>query len=156
ALQGPAAEAVLEVLDPRAAELSFMQTATLDLLGAQCFVSRSGYTGEDGFEISIPVEQAEAVVMRLLENPAVAWAGLGARDTLRLEAGLPLHGNDISARSTPVEAGLAFAIPKSRRTEGAKAGGFPGAETILRQLAEGPRRRLVGLVSHESVPIRAR
>src|SRR5690606_29547643 len=83
------------------------------------------------------------------------WAGLGARDTLRLEAGLPLHGNDISARSTPVEAGLAFAIPKSRRTEGAKAGGFPGAETILRQLAEGPRRRLVGLVSHESVPIRA-
>jgi len=155
ALQGPAAEAVLEVLDPRAAELSFMQTATLDLLGAQCFVSRSGYTGEDGFEISIPVEQAEAVVMRLLENSAVAWAGLGARDTLRLEAGLPLHGNDISARSTPVEAGLAFAIPKSRRTEGAKAGGFPGAETILRQLAEGPRRRLVGLVSHESIPIRA-
>jgi aminomethyltransferase len=155
ALQGPAAEVALAALDPRAADLGFMQTATLDLLGAPCFTSRSGYTGEDGFEISVPLAYAEDVVTRLLENPAVHWAGLGARDTLRLEAGLPLHGSDITPKTTPVEAGLSFAIPKSRRAEGAKAGGFPGAEVILRQFAEGTRRRLVGLVSHGVVPIRA-
>jgi aminomethyltransferase len=155
ALQGPAAESVLAALDPRAAALGFMQTATLELLGAPCFTARSGYTGEDGFEISLPLEHAERIVEQLLANPSVQWAGLGARDTLRLEAGLPLQGSDITSKTTPVEAGLAFAIPKSRRAEGAKAGGFPGAEAILRQFAEGPRRRLVGLVSEDGIPIRS-
>jgi aminomethyltransferase len=155
ALQGPQAEAVLAALDPQAAPLRFMQTATLSLLGAACFTTRSGYTGEDGYEISLPLTHAEAIVARLLEHPSVAWAGLGARDTLRLEAGLPLHGSDITPQTSPVEAGLGFAIPKSRRAGGSKAGGFPGAETILRQFAEGPRRKLVGLVSHETIPVRA-
>jgi len=155
ALQGPQAEQALAALDPQAATLRFMQSATLHLLGAACFTTRSGYTGEDGYEISIPLDKAEAVVGRLLEIDEVRWAGLGARDTLRLEAGLPLHGNDIGPQTSPVEAGLSFAIPKSRRAGGLKAGGFPGADTILRQFAEGPRRRLVGLVSHDPVPIRA-
>ncbi|MCM5570634.1 glycine cleavage system aminomethyltransferase GcvT [Burkholderiaceae bacterium FT117] len=155
ALQGPQAEQALAALDPEAATLRFMQSATLHLLGAACFTTRSGYTGEDGYEISIPLDKAEAVAGRLLEIDEVRWAGLGARDTLRLEAGLPLHGNDIGPQTSPVEAGLSFAIPKSRRAGGLKAGGFPGADTILRQFAEGPRRRLVGLVSHDPVPIRA-
>ncbi len=155
ALQGPAAEAALATLDPAAASLRFMRAATLRLLGTDCFATRSGYTGEDGYEISLPLAQAEAIVRRLLADPAVQLAGLGARDTLRLEAGLPLHGSDIDATTSPVESGLAFAIPKSRRAGGTKAGGFPGAATILTQLAEGTPRRLAGLVSHETVPIRA-
>lgn len=155
ALQGPRAEAVLAKLDAQAAPMLFMEARTLSLLGAPCFTTRSGYTGEDGYEISVPAEAAEALVRRLLADPDVAPAGLGARDTLRLEAGLPLHGNDITPQTTPVEAGLAFAIPKSRRSGGTKAGGFPGAATVLRQLAEGPARRLAGLVSYEPVPVRA-
>jgi aminomethyltransferase len=155
ALQGPQAEHVLSRLDPSAAPMLFMQSRTLTLLGAKCFATRSGYTGEDGYEISIPAAQAEAVARRLLADPDVAPIGLGARDTLRLEAGLPLHGNDIGPGTTPVEAGLSFAIPKSRRTGGVKAGGFPGAATILRQLADGAPRKLVGLASYESVPVRA-
>lgn len=155
ALQGPLAEAVLARLDPRAAALRFMQSATLDLLGAACFTTRSGYTGEDGYEISLPREHAERIVRHLLTDPAVAPIGLGARDTLRLEAGLPLHGNDISATISPVEAGLSFAIPASRRSGGAKAGGFPGADRVLAQLRDGPARRLVGLISAESIPIRS-
>jgi aminomethyltransferase len=156
ALQGPAAEAVLARLDPRAAPLLFMESAELELAGAHCFVTRSGYTGEDGFEISVPAPAAEAVARRLLADPDVAPAGLGARDTLRLEAGLPLHGADITASSTPVEAGLPFAIARTRRAGAPKAGGFPGADRVLRQFAEGVRRRLVGLVSYEPVPVRAR
>jgi aminomethyltransferase len=155
ALQGPAAESVLAALDPSAAAMTFMQARTLTLEGAACFTSRSGYTGEDGYEISLPLEAAERVTRRLLADPRVAPVGLGARDTLRLEAGLPLHGNDISPTVTPVEAGLAFAIPKSRRAQGAKAGGFPGAATVLAQLADGPPRRLVALVAAEPVPVRA-
>ncbi len=155
ALQGPQAEAVLAQLDPACTSMRFMQARTLSLLGAACFTTRSGYTGEDGFEISLPPTEALAIVERLLEDPRVQPAGLGARDTLRLEAGLSLHGNDIDATTTPAESGLAFAIPKSRRTGNAKAGGFPGASVVLRGLAEGAPRRLVGLVSHEPVPIRA-
>lgn len=155
ALQGPAAESVLAALDPAAAGMTFMQARTLNLGGAACFTSRSGYTGEDGYEISLPLPAADAIVRRLLADPRVSPVGLGARDTLRLEAGLPLHGNDISPTTTPVEAGLAFAIPKSRRTGGAKAGGFPGAAPILAQLADGPGRRLVGLVSNDGIPIRS-
>jgi len=155
ALQGPAAESVLAALDPSAAAMTFMQARTLMLEGAACFTSRSGYTGEDGYEISLPLEAALRVTRRLLADPRVAPVGLGARDTLRLEAGLPLHGNDISPTVTPIEAGLALAIPKSRRAGGAKAGGFPGAATVLAQLADGPPRRLVALVSAEPIPVRA-
>lgn len=155
ALQGPSAEQVLARLDAQAAPMLFMQARTLTLLGAACFTTRSGYTGEDGYEISIPLANAEAVVRRLLADPDVRPVGLGARDTLRLEAGLPLHGSDIGPDTTPVEAGLPFAIPKSRRAGGARAGGFPGADTILRQFADGPARRLVGLMSYDPVPVRA-
>ncbi len=155
ALQGPAAESALAALDPAAADMTFMQARTLDLLGAACFTTRSGYTGEDGYEISLPLPQAEAIVRRLLADARVKPVGLGARDTLRLEAGLPLHGNDIAPGTTPVEAGLLFAIPKSRRTGGAKAGGFPGAAPILAQLQSGAARKLVALISDESIPIRS-
>jgi len=155
ALQGPQAEAVLALLDPSAATMSFMQARELALEGASCLTTRSGYTGEDGYEISLPSQAAESIVRRLLADSRVALAGLGARDTLRLEAGLPLHGNDISPTTSPVEAGLSFAIPKSRRAGGALAGGFPGAATVLAQLAQGPSRKLVGLISPDSIPIRS-
>jgi aminomethyltransferase len=155
ALQGPSAEQVLGRLDPLATPMLFMQARTLTLLGAACFATRSGYTGEDGYEISLPLSHAERIARRLLADTDVRPVGLGARDTLRLEAGLPLHGNDIGPQTTPVEAGLPFAIPKSRRTGGLKAGGFPGADTILRQFADGPSRKLVGLVSYDPIPVRA-
>jgi aminomethyltransferase len=157
ALQGPAAESVLSQLDPTAANLTFMQTASLNLLGAACFTSRSGYTGEDGYEISIPFSHANRVAEHILKDPRVKPIGLGARDTLRLEAGLPLHGNDISATTNPIEAGLAFAIPKSRRVGGAKAGGYPGA-AVLDAIWSGvapATRKLVGLQSDEAIPVRA-
>jgi aminomethyltransferase len=154
ALQGPDAESVLAALDPQAAAMTFMQARELTLEGAICFTSRSGYTGEDGYEISLPLPAADAIVRRLLADPRVAPVGLGARDTLRLEAGLPLHGNDITPATTPLEAGLAFAIPKSRRAGGTKAGGFPGAAPLLAMFASGASRRLVGLVSPEAIPIR--
>jgi aminomethyltransferase len=155
ALQGPAAEDVLAQLDASAAQMTFMQGRELTLLGAACFATRSGYTGEDGYEISLPLEQAEAIARRLLADPRVVPVGLGARDTLRLEAGLPLHGNDITSGTTPVEAGLSFAIPKSRRAGGAKAGGFPGAKAVLAQLEQGPPRKLVGLLATDAIPVRA-
>ena len=155
ALQGPGAEAALAKLAPEAAQLRFMESRTLTLLGAACFTTRSGYTGEDGYEISIPLQAAEPVARALLADPTVAPIGLGARDTLRLEAGLPLHGNDISPATTPVGAGLAFAIPKTRRAGGTKAGGFPGADAVLADFARGPARRMVGLSSDEAIPIRA-
>jgi aminomethyltransferase len=155
ALQGPQAESVLAAIDPAAAALRFMQAATLTLAGAECFTTRSGYTGEDGYEISVPLAAAESLVQTLLATPQVKPIGLGARDTLRLEAGLPLHGNDITPQTSPVEAGLNFAIPKSRRAGGAKAGGFPGATTVLAHFAQAPARKLIGLVSQESIPIRA-
>ncbi|MDO5103013.1 MAG: glycine cleavage system aminomethyltransferase GcvT [Lautropia sp.] len=155
ALQGPAAEAVLCELDPRAASPSFMEAVSLELLGVPCFATRSGYTGEDGYEISIPTAEAEMVVRRLLEDPRVTPVGLGARDTLRLEAGLPLHGQDISPDTSPAEAGLAFAIAKSRRADGAKLAGFPGADAVLSQISHGTSRKLVALVSDSNVPIRA-
>ena len=155
ALQGPQAEAVLALLDTTAATMSFMQARELVLEGASCLTTRSGYTGEDGYEISLPSQAAEKIVRRLLADSRVAPAGLGARDTLRLEAGLPLHGNDITPTTSPVEAGLSFAIPKSRRAGGELAGGFPGATTVLAQLAQGPSRKLVGLISPDSIPIRS-
>jgi len=165
ALQGPEAEAVLSALDPFAASMTFMQAAELNLCGAACFTTRSGYTGEDGYEISIPASDADRIVREIMKDDRVKPVGLGARDTLRLEAGLPLHGNDISPDITPIEAGLPFAIAASRRlpkvngdgtrTSPAKTGGFPGASIVLKHLAEGTARKLVGMISKESVPIRS-
>ncbi len=154
ALQGPRAINVLRELDTRADDLVFMTGAYLDLDGSSCFVTRSGYTGEDGFEISVPSVDAARVAARLLAFDDVAPAGLGARDTLRLEAGLCLHGHDISPSTTPVEAGLTWAIQKVRRPGGLRAGGYPGADVIDCQLADGSLRRRVGLVTTERVPVR--
>jgi aminomethyltransferase len=154
ALQGPAAEQVLCVLNPDVQAMRFMDVATLQLAGAECWVSRSGYTGEDGFEISVPAAQATALAETLLADANVAAIGLGARDSLRLEAGLCLYGHDIDATTTPVEANLAWAIQKSRRTGGAQVGGFPGADRILRELKLGVRRTRVGLIPDGRAPMR--
>jgi aminomethyltransferase len=150
ALQGPLAETVLARLAPACAELAFMATAEMGIAGIPCRVARSGYTGEDGFEISVPAARAVELWDRLLALPEVAPAGLGARDSLRLEAGLCLHGHDIDPSTTPIEAGLAWTIAKSRR----EAGGFPGFEVIRRQLEGGPPRRLVGLRPEGRAPAR--
>jgi aminomethyltransferase len=154
ALQGPQAETVLSDLAPAAASMRFMDVRTLSLAGNACEVSRSGYTGEDGFEISVPASQAEELARALLRNPAVAPVGLGARDSLRLEAGLCLYGSDVDTTTTPVEANLAWAMQKSRRTGGERQGGFPGATIILEQLANGASRRRVGLRPLERAPVR--
>jgi len=150
ALQGPQAEAALARVMPGVAGLRFMDVAVFG--GA--WVSRSGYTGEDGFEVSVPQGDAEALALSLLEMPEVMPVGLGARDSLRLEAGLCLYGHDITDRTSPVEAGLAWAIPKLRRAGGARQGGFPGAGRILHELAEGPERRRVGLRPEGRAPMR--
>jgi aminomethyltransferase len=155
ALQGPAAEDALAALAPDIRAMRFMDVRAATLLGAPCFVSRSGYTGEDGFEISMPAAAAEPLCDALLRNPAVAPAGLGARDSLRLEAGLCLYGADLDETTTPVEAGLEWSIPKVRRAGGERAGGFPGAEAILGQIAGGGSRRRVGLRPEGRIPVRA-
>jgi aminomethyltransferase len=155
ALQGPQAVTALERLNPLVATLVFMAGGVFTLAGARCFVTRSGYTGEDGFEISVPGDAAVTLAQALLAQPEVQPAGLGARDTLRLEAGLCLHGNDIGETTSPIEAGLAWAIQKVRRPGGARAGGYPGAAVIEGQLARGAPRRRVGLVGLERVPVRA-
>jgi aminomethyltransferase len=154
ALQGPGAEAALARLAPAAAEMKFMDVATLELCGAEAWVSRSGYTGEDGYEISIPVAQAEDLAKALLADDTVETIGLGARDSLRLEGGLCLYGHDIDTETTPPEAGLSWAIQKIRRTGGARAGGFPGAEVILAQLETGAPRARVGLRPQGRAPMR--
>ena len=154
ALQGPAAEAVLETLAPEVSALRFMDVRAVTLLGAACFVSRSGYTGEDGFEISVPANVAEPLCNALLRHPAVAPIGLGARDSLRLEAGLCLYGADLDETTTPVEAALDWTIGKARRPGGERSGGFPGAEIILRQLG-GVTRQRVGLRPEGRAPVRA-
>jgi aminomethyltransferase len=154
ALQGPRAECVLAELWADIATMRFMDVAEADLHDVPCIISRSGYTGEDGFEISIPAASAEDVTRRILEHPDVMPIGLGARDSLRLEAGLCLYGNDIDTTTTPVEAALEWAIQKARRTGGARAGGFPGADTILRQFADGADRRRVGLKPEGKAPVR--
>jgi aminomethyltransferase len=154
ALQGPRAAAVLAELWADVSSMRFMDVRACDLHDADCIVSRSGYTGEDGFEISIPALLAEAVCRRLLDHPDVMPIGLGARDSLRLEAGLCLYGNDIDTGTTPVEAGLEWAIQKVRRNGGARAGGFPGADIILAQLENGTERRRVGLKPQGRAPVR--
>ncbi|MEC7298216.1 MAG: glycine cleavage system aminomethyltransferase GcvT [Pseudomonadota bacterium] len=154
ALQGPGAEAALAALNPAVTEMRFMDVRDVDLCGATCWVSRSGYTGEDGFEISVPEEAAEDLARALLAQDGVLPIGLGARDSLRLEAGLCLYGHDIDMTTTPVEAALTWAIQKVRRTGGDRAGGFPGADRILRELAEGPARKRVGLAPQGRAPMR--
>ncbi len=154
ALQGPAAAEVLARFAPQVATQPFMAVQRLTIEGADCLVARSGYTGEDGYEISVPEAAAEALARALLEQAEVEPIGLGARDSLRLEAGLCLYGQDIDSETTPVEGSIAWSISKARRDGGARAGGFPGAETILRQLAEGPERRRVGLRPEGRAPVR--
>ncbi|MCF3639745.1 glycine cleavage system aminomethyltransferase GcvT [Rhizobium sp. TRM95111] len=154
ALQGPHAEAVLAELWADVASMRFMDVRACDLHDADCIVSRSGYTGEDGFEISMPAALAEQVCRRLLDHPDVLPIGLGARDSLRLEAGLCLYGNDIDTATTPAEAALEWAIQKTRRAGGARAGGFPGAGVILPQLDKGAERRRVGLKAEGRAPVR--
>ena len=154
ALQGPASEAVLSALDPKAAEMTFMDVATLTLNGAECWVSRSGYTGEDGYEISVPNADAVALAEALLAHPDVEPIGLGARDSLRLEGGLCLYGHDIDTTTTPVEGALSWAIQKVRRTGGARAGGFPGADIIAAQMENGAPRKRVGLLPEGRAPMR--
>ncbi|SDX25206.1 glycine cleavage system aminomethyltransferase GcvT [Roseicitreum antarcticum] len=154
ALQGPGAEGALATLIPAVADMRFMDVATHAWDGADLWISRSGYTGEDGFEISVPHSHAVEFARALLALEAVAPIGLGARDSLRLEAGLCLYGHDIDITTTPVEAALNWAIQKSRRTDGARAGGFPGADVILPQLTDGALRRRVGLLPETRAPMR--
>ncbi|MFP4328316.1 MAG: glycine cleavage system aminomethyltransferase GcvT [Paracoccaceae bacterium] len=155
ALQGPRAETVLAKLNPDVAAMHFMDVGTHVLAGAECWVSRSGYTGEDGFEISVPSAAAETLARALLANPDVEPVGLGARDSLRLEAGLCLYGADIDAETSPAEAGLGWAIQKARRTGGAREGGFPGAARILAELSGGAACARVGLRPQGRAPMRA-
>jgi len=154
ALQGPAAEQVLAALNPAVAGMRFMDVATVELAGAECWVSRSGYTGEDGYEISVPEASAVALAEALLAHEAVEPIGLGARDSLRLEAGLCLYGHDLDPTTTPVAGGLLWAIQKVRRADGARAGGFPGAEKILAEIATGAPSVRVGLKPEGRAPMR--
>jgi len=150
ALQGPAAAAVMAPLAPGCDTMSFMSAAEIEINGVMCHVTRSGYTGEDGYEISIPVSNVEEIAETLCAHPDVMPIGLGARDTLRLEAGLCLYGNDLDETTSPIEAGLIWTISKRRRAEG----GFPGSERILREIAEGPSRKRVGIAPEGRAPAR--
>jgi aminomethyltransferase len=156
ALQGPQAVTALQRLVPGVEQLVFMTGMAFNLDGADLYITRSGYTGEDGFEISLPAHAADVFARALLAQPEVKPIGLGARNSLRLEAGLCLYGNDIDTTTTPVEAGLNWAMQKVRRTGGARAGGFPGADKILSQLdgTSLAQRLRVGLVGLERVPVR--
>ncbi|MHA7868761.1 MAG: glycine cleavage system aminomethyltransferase GcvT [Salipiger thiooxidans] len=154
ALQGPAAEQVLAALNPAVAGMRFMDVATVELAGSECWVSRSGYTGEDGYEISVPEASAVALAEALLAHEAVEPIGLGARDSLRLEAGLCLYGHDLDPTTTPVAGGLLWAIQKVRRADGARAGGFPGAGKILAEIATGAPSVRVGLKPEGRAPMR--
>jgi aminomethyltransferase len=154
ALQGPQAEAVLATVCPEAPAMRFMDAGPHRVMGLDCLVSRSGYTGEDGFEISVAADQAETLATALLDHADVLPIGLGARDSLRLEAGLCLHGHDIDAVTTPVEAALQWSIQKSRRHGGARASGFPGASRILAELEAGAPRLRVGLKPEGRAPVR--
>jgi len=154
ALQGPLAEDVLATLNASVRDMRFMDVADLELAGVDCWVSRSGYTGEDGFEISVSATAAEELARALLADDRVEAIGLGARDSLRLEAGLCLYGHDIDATTSPIEAGLGWAIQKVRRTGGAREGGFAGAARILTEQAQGAPRARVGLLPEGRAPMR--
>ena len=156
ALQGPQAVTALSRLAPGVDKLVFMTGGRFDVAGCDCFLTRSGYTGEDGFEISVHNDQADKLARALLAQPEVKPVGLGARNSLRLEAGLCLYGNDIDTTTTPIEASLNWAIQKVRRTGGARAGGFPGFQKVLAQLADPTQltRKRVGLKALERIPVR--
>ncbi len=155
ALQGPASEAALATVAPDAAGMRFMDVAVLASAFGDLWVSRSGYTGEDGYEISVPADRSEAFARHLLALDEVEPIGLGARDSLRLEAGLCLYGSDIDETTSPIEAALQWSIGKVRRSGGARAGDFPGADRILGELADGAQRRRVGLAPEGRAPMRA-
>ncbi|AQS49763.1 glycine cleavage system protein T [Thioclava nitratireducens] len=154
ALQGPAAEGVLEALVPGTAKMRFMDVGVYHWNGTELWISRSGYTGEDGYEISVPADRAVEFARKLLADEAVEPIGLGARDSLRLEAGLCLYGHDIDTTTTPVEGNIAWAIQKVRRKGGEREGGFPGADRILSELENGPSRLRMGLRPEGRAPMR--
>ncbi|WP_190336514.1 glycine cleavage system aminomethyltransferase GcvT [Vibrio sp. S9_S30] len=155
ALQGPKAAAVLARIAPDVSDMVFMDAREIEILGEKCLVSRSGYTGEDGYEISVSADKAEELARALTEFSEVEWIGLGARDSLRLECGLCLYGHDLDTTTTPVEASLLWGIQKVRRAEGERAGGFPGAEIILDQIAtKEVSRKRIGLIGQTKAPVR--
>ena len=154
ALQGPKSSDLLNQLGHDSSEMEFMSVRKIALDGIPCLISRSGYTGEDGFEISMKDDHAIAVAELLLSNPGVVWAGLGARDSLRMEAGFPLYGHEITQDTTPVEANLSWAVSKARRSQGERAGGFPGDHIILPQIPNNISRLLVGLQPVGKAPVR--
>jgi aminomethyltransferase len=154
ALQGPGAEAALEALVPGVAAMKFMDVAVLPSAFGEVWVSRSGYTGEDGYEVSVSETNAEAMAKAMLDQDGVMPIGLGARDSLRLEGGLCLYGHDIDTTTSPVEAALEWAVQKVRRRGGEREGGFPGADRILREFDEGAARRRVGLLPDTRAPMR--
>ncbi|MEJ5117037.1 glycine cleavage system aminomethyltransferase GcvT [Gluconobacter cerinus] len=155
AVQGPQAQEAIAPLCPAAVDMRFMDVIETELAGVPVTLSRSGYTGEDGYEIGCAAADAETVARALLAQPQVLPIGLGARDSLRLEAGLCLYGNDIDTTTTPIEASLAWAIQKARRDGGSREGGYPGAEIVLRQAREGVSRKRVGLMAEGRAPVRA-
>lgn len=155
ALQGPKAVEVLKRFNADVADMLFMDVKKLDILGVECVVSRSGYTGEDGYEISVPNSHAEELAQKLTAEEEVEWIGLGARDSLRLECGLCLYGHDLDTTTTPVEASLLWGIQKIRRIGGEREGGFPGADIILKQIeTKDVSRKRVGLVGQTKAPVR--
>ena len=154
AVQGPKAVTAMSRMNAGLSKLTFMSGGQFTLAGIDCFVTRSGYTGEDGYEISVPADECEALARAILAQPEVKPAGLGARDTLRLEAGLCLYGHDINETTTPVEAALTWAIQKVRRHGGARAGGYPGASAIEGQFTTGAVIKRAGLLGLERVPVR--
>ena len=154
ALQGPMAGEVLARLAPEVADMRFMDAKAVSILGHDYFIGRAGYTGEDGFEISVPNDRAEALSAALLAFDEVEWIGLGARDSLRLEAGLCLYGHDLNPHTTPICANLNWGIQKSRRVGGDREGGFPGADIILAEIVNGTTRRRVGLLPEGKAPVR--
>ena len=154
ALQGPASETVLSEFNSQISAMKFMDVETLSIDGAECWISRSGYTGEDGFEISIPSSAAEAITRSILSKQEVEFVGLGARDSLRLEAGLCLYGHDIDEETTPVEASLTWAIQKARKINGERANGFLGDKIITQQLDMGTYRKRVGFLPQTRAPMR--
>ena len=154
ALQGLRAKEVMASLAPNATELLFMHGCHSSIDGIDCYITRSGYTGEDGFEISVEPADAKRLADRLLSFDYVSWIGLGARDSLRLEAGLCLYGHELNQQTTPIEAGLIWSISHSRRADGAKAGGFLGADIILNQIVNGVDKRRVGFVVDGRAPVR--
>ena len=155
ALQGPGAQAAIAPLCADAAAMRFMDAIDTRVAGVAAMITRSGYTGEDGWEIGVEAESAMAVARALLAQPGVLPAGLGARDSLRLEAGLCLHGHDLDPTTTPVEAALAWSIQRSRLPGGSRAGAYPGADIVAQQLAKGPPRQRIGLRPKGRAPVRA-